>query len=112
MELPEERYVDTKAALKELVDMRNELVHHFLQRFWGVDGYIVAEAYLDESYETIDGHYLTLHDLAKFMEDARQLMASFMQTHRDAVVNYVGLDGSVHWPSSGITTSCVKRKPS
>ena len=33
MELPEERYAETKAALKELVDLRNELVHHFLKRF-------------------------------------------------------------------------------
>jgi len=70
MELPEEHYAETKVALKELVDLRNELVHHFLQRFdlWSVDGCIAAESYLDESYETIDGHYLTLRDWAKSMD--------------------------------------------
>lgn len=111
MELSEERYVETKAALKELVDLRNELVHHFLQRFdlWDVDGCIAAESYLDESYETIDGHYLTLRDWAKSMDEARQLMASFMQTqeYRDAIINGIWLDGTVHWPISGITT-CLR----
>ncbi|WP_315808455.1 OST-HTH/LOTUS domain-containing protein [Pseudomonas sp. C9-3] len=107
LELPEERYAETKSALKELVDLRNELVHHFLQRFdlWGVDGCVAAEAYLDESYETIDGHYLTLRDWAKSMGEARQLVVSFMQTpeYRDFVINGIGPDGAVHWASSGIT---------
>lgn len=111
MELPEERYAETKAALKELVDLRNELVHHFVQRFdlWGVDGCIAAESYLDESNETIDGHYLTLRDWAKSMDEARQHMVSFMQTpeYRDLVINGIGPDGSVHWAGSGIT-NCLR----
>ena len=111
MELSEEHYAETKAALKELVDLRNELVHHFLPRFdlWSVDGCTAAESYLDESYETIDGHYLTLRDWAKSMDKARQLMASFIQSkeYEDAVVNGIWVDGTVHWPSSGITT-CLR----
>lgn len=111
MELSEERYAETKAALKELVDLRNELVHHFLQRFdlWSVDGCIAAESYLDESNETIDGHYLTLRDWAKSMDEARQHMVSFMQTpeYRDFVINGIGPDGSVHWAGSGIT-NCLR----
>lgn len=111
MELSEERYAETKAALKELVDLRNELVHHFLQRFdlWSVDGCIAAESYLDESNETIDGHYLTLRDWAKSMDEARQHMVSFMQTpeYRDFVINGIGPDGTVHWAGSGIT-NCLR----
>ena len=111
MELPEERYSETKAALKELVELRNELVHHFLQRFdlWSVDGCIAAESYLDQSNETIDGHYLTLRDWAKSMDEARQHMVSFMQTpeYRDFVINGIGPDGSVHWAGSGIT-NCLR----
>ena len=114
-ELSEEQYAETKAALKELVDLRNELVHHFLQRFdlWSVDGCIAAESYLDESYETIDGHYLTLRDWAKSMDEARQLMASFMQTpeYRDFVINGIGPDGTVHWAGSGIT-NCLREAES
>jgi hypothetical protein len=111
MELPEERYAETKAALKELVDLRNELVHHFLQRFdlWSVDGCKAAESYLDESNETIDGHYLTLRDWAKSMDEARQHMVSFMQTpeYRDFVINGIEPDGTVHWAGSGIT-NCLR----
>lgn len=111
MELPEERYAETKTALKELVNLRNELVHHFLQLFdlWSVDGCIAAESYLDESYETIDGHYLTLRDWAKSMDEARQLMVSFMQTpeYRDFVINGIGPGGTIHWAGSGIT-NCLR----
>ena len=57
-------------------------------------------------------YYLTLSDWAKFMDEARQLMVSFMQTreYENAVINGIGLDGTVHWPSSGMMPACVKRK--
>lgn len=95
----------TTAALKELVDLRNELVHHFLQRFniWESQGCIDADAYLDASYETIDGHYLTLRGWAQGMDEARAALASFMSTaaFEDLLVNGIAPDGSVDWPASG-----------
>jgi hypothetical protein len=110
-ELPEELYTETKAALKELVDLRNELVHHFLQRFdlWDASGCKAADAFLDESHETIASHYLTLRDWAKSMDEARALMAAYMQSPEviDAVENGIWPDGSVHWPISGIT-ACLR----
>lgn len=95
----------TTAALKELVDLRNELVHHFLQRFniWEPQGCIAADAYLDASYETIDGHYLTLREWAQGMEEARAEMVSFMNTaaFEDWLVNGIAPDGTVAWPACG-----------
>lgn len=95
----------TTTALKELVDLRNELVHHFLQRFniWEPQGCEAADAYLDASYETIDGHYLTLRGWAQSMEEARALMASFVNsaTFEDLLVNGIAPDGTVDWPASG-----------
>lgn len=95
----------TNAALKELVDLRNELVHHFLQRFnvWERQGCIDADAYLDATFETIDGHYLTLRGWVQGMEEARALMASFMSTttFEDLLVNGIVPDGSVDWLASG-----------
>jgi len=95
----------TTAALKELVDLRNELVHHFLQRFniWEPQGCRAADAYLDASYETIDGHYLTLRGWAQGMDEARAAMASFMSTatFEDLLVNGIAPDGTVDWPASG-----------
>lgn len=95
----------TTAALKELVSLRNELVHHFLQRFniWEPQGCVAADAYLDASYETIDGHYLTLRGWAQAMDEARVQMASFMRTaaFEDLLVNGIAPDGTVDWPASG-----------
>lgn len=95
----------TSEALKELVDLRNELVHHFLQRFniWEHQGCIDADAYLDASYETIDGHYLTLRGWAQGMERVQALTASFMSspTFADLLVNGIAPDGTVEWPASG-----------
>ena len=84
--------------------MRNELVHHFLQRFniWERQGCIDADAYLDASFETIDGHYLTLRGWAQTMDEARALMASFVRTaaFEDLLVNGIAPDGSVDWLAS------------
>ena len=95
----------TTAALKELVDLRNELVHHFLQRFniFESQGCMAADAYLDASYETIDGHYLTLRGWAQVMREAHEAMASFMSTatFEDRLVNGIAPDGTVDWPASG-----------
>lgn len=95
----------TTAALKELVDLRNELVHHFLQRFniWESDGCIAADAYLDASFETIDGHYLDLQQWVKSLDEVRVEIASFMgtTTFRDFLVNGIAPNGTVDWPASG-----------
>ncbi len=105
VELDASQHHATTAALKELVDLRNELVHHFLQRFniWEPQGCLAADAYLDASYETIDGHYLTLRGWAQGMDEARAAMASFMRTaaFEDLLVNGIAPDGSVDWPASG-----------
>ena len=99
------QYQATTAALKELVELRNELVHHFLQRFniWEPQGCIAADAYLDVSYETIDGHYLTLREWAQSLEEARAQMASFISTAAfgDWLVNGIAPDGTVAWPACG-----------
>lgn len=106
MSLDAERYEAVKTDLKELVDLRNELVHHFLERFniWEEEGCTAADAFLEESYETIDGHYLTLREWARGMDNARTMMASFMETtaFKDMFFDGIQPDGSVHWPGCGI----------
>ncbi|RDD93775.1 hypothetical protein DTW89_07755 [Acidovorax sp. BoFeN1] len=109
------QYQATTATLKELVDLRNELVHHFLQRFniWERQGCIDADAYLDASFETIDGHYLTLRGWAQTMDEARALMASFVRTaaFEDLLVNGIAPDGSVDWLASG-AVRCLREAES
>ncbi|MGB5909187.1 MAG: OST-HTH/LOTUS domain-containing protein [Stenotrophomonas maltophilia] len=105
----------TTAALKELVDLRNELVHHFLQRFNILEpqGCMAADAYLDASYETIDGHYLTLRGWAQGMDEARALMVSFISTatFENLLVNGIAPDCSVDWLASG-AVRCLREAES
>ncbi|GGP23797.1 hypothetical protein GCM10010970_37970 [Silvimonas iriomotensis] len=102
-------------ALDELVKLRNELVHHFLQLFdvWKADGCVAAEAYLDNSYETIDGHFITLRGWAQSMEQTRAMLASFTATSafENILVHGIMPDGSVIWPMSG-AVSCLREAES
>lgn len=110
LEMSGERYEATKAALKELVDLRNELVHHFIERFdlWTESGCQAADGFLEDSYETINRHCLNLQSWAKHMSEARDKLASFMQSQAfEDVFDGIRVDGSVDWPGSGIC-SCLR----
>lgn len=105
LEMPAEHYEAMKADLKELVDLRNKLVHHFSERFdlWSESGCQAADGYLEESYETINRHCLNLQCWAKTMIEARAKMASFIQSQTfEDVFDGIRVDGSVDWPGSGI----------
>ncbi|KFE52416.1 OST-HTH/LOTUS domain-containing protein [Pseudomonas syringae] len=106
MLLTEERYHETRSALKELVGLRNLLVHNFIDRFdlWSLDGCKQAQVFLEESYESVAGHHLELIEWAKSMDAART------QLHFAALdfVDGVGQDGSVAWPQNGLTDSLLE----
>ena len=101
-------YARTRDGLKELVDLRNGLVHHFVERYdlWQADGCIAARQHLLNCYTRIDTHYEQLRSWAEHMEQARQFTASFMQSpvYHDLVVNGIAPDGSVDWAVAG----CVR----
>lgn len=109
MELDAERYETTKAELRELVDLRNELVHHLLQRFdlGELGACSAALAYLNQSREIIDAHYLTLREWAEHIDKVRAMAASFMQSpsYTDLLFDGISPDGSVDWPGCGIVRS-------
>ena len=103
-----ERRAQTKAAVDELVALRNDLVHHLIERFdlWSDDGCAAATAHLKQSYDRIDRRYLELRDWAQGMENARVLSASVAQSDafQDFVVNGIAPDGSSDWPITGIVS--------
>jgi hypothetical protein len=109
LEMSTERLEAITAELKELVDLRNELVHHLLDRFdlGQLDRCEAAVAYLDASRATIDRHYLTLRSWAEQMDKARALASSFMNSDafKDLLIDGIAPDGQVHWPMSGIVSS-------
>ncbi|MCP1517885.1 hypothetical protein J2Y74_002195 [Pseudomonas migulae] len=105
LEMTAEDYEAMKADLKELVDLRNSLVHHFIERFdlWSESGCQAADGFLEESYETINRHCLSLQCWVKNMIEAQAKMASFIQSQAfEDVLDGIRVDGSVDWPGSGI----------
>ncbi|MBO9642332.1 MAG: OST-HTH/LOTUS domain-containing protein [Pseudacidovorax sp.] len=104
-----ERHAAITAELNELKDLRNELVHHLLERFdlGLLDRCEAAVAYLDDSRATIDRHYQTLRTWAEQMDKARALAASFMSSDafKDMFIDGIAPDGQVNWPTSGIVSS-------
>lgn len=106
MEMAEERRAEVKAAIDDLVLMRNELVHHLIERFdvWTDQGCVAAVEHLNQCYERIDRHYEELRQWAESMDDARAHAASFAQSKvfLDMVLNGIAPDGTFDWPNTGI----------
>lgn len=101
-----EDYSRTQNDLKELVSMRNDLVHHFIDHhdLWILDGCRGAHDALTAAYGRIDQHFEQLRGWAEHMDQARRLAAEFYQsdTFRDLVIHGIAPDGSVNWPAAGI----------
>lgn len=80
MQMDSETYQRTVAAMQELVELRNDIVHHLLENFnlWTLQGCAAADAHLEQSYELIDRHMVQIGEWARHMDQARQIAASFM----------------------------------
>jgi hypothetical protein len=106
-----ERYSQTKAGLAELVALRNDLVHHLIERFdiSEENGCRAASSHLDSCYEQIDGHCQLLKTWATGLTESRALVSSFLQSKvfEDAFVHGINPDGSVCWPRSSIV-ECLR----
>ncbi len=106
MTMAPEQLARTRAAIEELVTLRNDLVHHLIDRFdlWTDVGCLAAVQHLETSYERIDRHHGELVGWAKSMDEARAHAAAFYQseTFHDLLVNGIAPDGSFEWPASGI----------
>ena len=106
MALQPEDYERVVAGLKELVALRNELVHHFLERFdiWSEAGCHDADAYLDAGMAKVDGHYAELRQWAITMDQARSAMGAFMASpaYTDLLFDGIYPDGALDWPNCGI----------
>lgn len=106
MEMAPERRAEVKAAIDDLVLMRNELVHHLIERFdvWTHQGCVAAVEHLNQCYERIDRHFEELRHWAESMEEARSHAASFAQSEvfLDMVLNGIAPDGTFDWPHTGI----------
>lgn len=102
-----ERYAQTKADLAELVGLRNDLVHHLVEKFDISDegGCRAASDHLDSCYERIDARFRTLNAWGNGMNNCQAKLSTFLQSKAfdDALVNSVNPDSSVCRPMSSIT---------
>lgn len=105
MLVSEESFLETKSALTELVSLRNLLVHHLIERFdiRSLHGCNQAQAFLEESLESIANHYFSLLDWAKSFDNIRELLNSALQDFLDGIDQH----GSVSWPVNGLTDSLI-----
>ncbi len=106
LEMSPERRSEVKAAIEDLVQLRNELVHHLIEQFdvWTDDGCSGAVEHLRYSYQRIDGHFHELRQWAEHMDEAKLTAASFAQsqTFQDLILYGIAPDGTVDWPHAGI----------
>jgi hypothetical protein len=101
-----EDYARTESDLKELVLLRNGLVHHFFDQhdLWSLEGCRGAHDALFAAYSRIDQHFEQLRGWTEHMDQARRLTAEFVQSDafHDLVVNGIAPDGTVDWSAAGI----------
>jgi hypothetical protein len=105
----EEGLPTTEAELRELVQMRNDLIHHFMERhdLWTLEGCTRAEAELALTCDRIGEHLVRLREWAASIGTALDEVGKQVRsnTFHDAVVNGINPDGSVFWPGAGIVSA-------
>lgn len=107
MEMQEEHFKATEQKMADLVDLRNELVHHFLENHdtWTIAGCQNALGYLEECNMQVDAHYEELRNWAKHIVEAREYSASVIRSPEfmDFLIHGIYPGGAgVHWPSCTI----------
>ncbi len=106
LEMSAEDYARTESELREVVLMRNNLVHHFIDQhdLWCLEGCRSAHDELLSASSRIDQCFEQLRGWAERMDQTRKLAAEFIlsDAYREFVINGIEPGGTVHWPVAGI----------
>lgn len=106
--LAEEEMATMEADLRDLVELRNDLVHHFLGRhdLGSVKGCRIAQAELAASCDRIGRLLEGLRSWARDLDQALKEVAVLHRsgTIRDLVVHGIMPDGTVDWPTSSLVS--------
>lgn len=99
LSLSAQDHARTRDGLRELVLLRNDLVHHFIDQhdLWTLDGCRDAHDALVAACTRIDQYFEQLRSWAEDMDQARRLAAEFVQSEafRDLVIHGIAPDGAV-----------------
>jgi len=106
IQMSPENFAQAQKEWTELVALRNQLVHHFIERFdvWTETGCVAADSYLEACYASVAGHYKKLGEWAEHMKKAKATMASVMVSPQilDLIVHGVSPNGVMRWETSTI----------
>jgi len=112
LSLRDEAYHQMQADLRELVTLRNRLVHHFIEQhdLWTAEGCCSANDALTNAYARIDRSYEELRGIAAHTDKGRLAALELVSTPQfvEMTLNGVGPDGTVHWPVAGIVGALRK----
>ena len=104
--LSAEDYLRRQSDLKELVLLRNNLVHHFIDQhdLWSTDGCRSARDALVEACSRTGQQLEQLRVSVKRLDKLRREVLELMRSdaYLDWIINGVAPDGTVHWPAAGI----------
>jgi hypothetical protein len=81
--MAEDDYARTVQEFEALVAMRNDLVHHFIERFnlWSDEGCEAAEAHLDSCDQQIETQLSIMHGWVKSHQEARDQALAFVNSN-------------------------------
>lgn len=104
-----EDYSRTTSELNALVEMRNTLVHHFIERFdlRSEQGCQDAQAHLDDCYQRIDALYSTISVWAESHQKAGEVFSAFLQSEegRKAFLDILPPGDRVDWGSAPVISA-------
>ncbi len=103
----EEKYPQVIKRLADVVELRNELVHHFLEKhdLWSEPGCLAADVFLDECFKLIDSSFVEMTEWAKNLVEGRITAANLINTPEfsDYFVHGIQPENlGVHWTKSTI----------
>lgn len=106
IQLSDTEIAHVKSDLKELVLLRNNMVHHFIDQhdLWSLDGCRDAHDALVMASDRIDLQLKQLKKWAELLEQCRRETAGFLQSDvaHDLIFNGIAPDGTVSWPAAGV----------
>ncbi|HSG34382.1 MAG TPA: OST-HTH/LOTUS domain-containing protein, partial [Sphingomonadaceae bacterium] len=110
--LEEADSAEAARALDELVSMRNDLIHRFIEMFdlSSMDGCQAARAHLDDCIEQVDDRFRQLRMWADAFDQARTAFAALTQTaeFRDALRQAVLSDPIAAWRDLSVVAALRK----
>jgi hypothetical protein len=102
LKVSDEEYTRIGNGLKELLLLRNDLVHHFIDQYdlMSLEGCNNAQDALVATSRRIELHYEQLREWAGGMQQTAEPIQSAAM--RELLENGIAPDGTVYWPLAGI----------